>query len=678
MDRIGTHGRRGAAGGPDRTQRLRLRGTLDFSLLFLFAFVAQVSAAHGVSAAEDDGLLFYPDVLAPLQEGESPSLDMGAGAASARALLSRFSQNWDAPVGDPDRFHLSQTTPPSAQQATGNPVAATPIRSDQATTAQFGGDFRTLRDRLVAAMDSAPEAERDARRLDVAQALIARMMLPEARGAVRDMLARGAALSAADRDRALGYERIIARLMSGATAILPPAWAGDPLWPVLVAGQPVADATLRAAMAGLSEHSREVATAALPLLFDMALAGGDAVTAAEILTAAPAGTDLDGTGTLDLMRGRLALAQGAEDMAFEAFARLAEGDDQAAAEARVAMADLALSRKDAALLPQVRQLLQDGMPRWRGDATALRLRVRLARVAEDMGDIPTAMEVMSAIHHEHPDTPEAELAQDRIGVMIDRLTSIVTDGATPLADAIASVRRLDGAMAGRGGWVAVRVALAQRLEDASLTEAAKAEYAAIAEMPFATLQAADPAVMDRATVAHAALLLDSGKRAAALSVLDRRTYPRGSAQMDRHAALRLAAGRTAMLPGLLLSALKVEDAAKVAAADVQLALADVALTAGQDDAALVAFDRGLPAADEARRLTAGRLAGEAGDADRATRFAQSLDTDRAPLQRAVVQSLAAPRLSGKRLSVSGASALIETAKTAGASVDALLAQGPTP
>lgn len=677
MSKTSTDRPRGPTGKPDQAIRLRPGRSKNCNVLFLLFFLANLSTANGALAAGEEWPLPYPATLAPLHRGESLRLDMGEAAVTKRASLYHFSQTWDALVGDPDRFSLPQGLPRRVAASMGTAPPVTLVKPGQAATEQFTGDFHTIRDRLVSAMATAPDAERTARQLDYAQFLIGRMMLPEARSAVSQVLDQ-TSLDPSNRDRAQGYRQIIARLASGKTSDLPAAWINDPLWPVLVAGRPVGQAKLRAATAALSTQSRPVATTALPFLFDTALASGDATTAAEILAAAPAGTDLDATRTLELMRGRLALAQGAEDMAFEAFARLAEGDDQAAAEARIAMADMALSRNDPSLLPQVRHLLQEGMPRWRGDATALRLRVRLARVAEDMGDIPTAIEVMSAIHREHPDTPEAGLAEDRIGVMIDRLTAAISDSSMPLADALASVRWLDPAMAERCGWVAARAALAQRLEAANLAEAAKAEYAAIAQMPFGALQRADPAVVDRLTVRHAALLLDSGKSGAALSVLDRRTYPRGPEELDHHTSLRLAAGQTAILPGLLLSALKVDDVAKVASPDVQLALADVAVFAGQEDAALAAFDRGLAAATEPQRLTASRLAAEAGDADRVDRFGKTFEEERAPLQQSVIQSLAAPRLSGKRLSVSGALTLIEAARTAGASVDALLSQGAAP
>ena len=666
--------RKGLAGLPDAPLLRALRMAVDFILLVFFVLLAQVSAAYGVAAAEDAGLLMYPDALSPAGSGESLRLENGAEARAARVALSRFSQIDEAVAGGRGRFYLPTATGGAAPAPA---ASAAPLPPRYTTTAQFGGPFLAARAKVADAILAAPEADRIARNLDYAQFLIARMMLPEARGVIRALAARPEAMDAESLDRAAGYAAIIARLAGGATGDLPAAWADDPLWPAIVAGRPLPAADLTAAVASLSGHSREVATAVLPLLFDLALGAGETGMAAEILASAPAGTDLDGTGLLDLMRGRLALAQGAEDLAFDTFARVAEGQDRATAEARIALADMALSRKDPALLPQVSRLLQDGLLRWRGDATALRLRVRLARVAEDMGDLTTAVEVMSMILHEHPATPEAELAEARTALMVGRLAQRIA-ADLPLADAVASVRRLDGALSARGDWVAARAALARRLADAGLFEAARAEHAAIAQMPDATLAAADPAVVDGLTVDRARLLLDAGAEAKALAVLDRRTYPRRPDHMAEHAALRLRAGRTAVLPGLLLAALQVDAADQFDDPAVQLALADVAMLTGQTDAALAALDRGIGHADQTRRLRASTLAGQAGDAARTTRFAAGLEGERADLRRAALQNLAAPRLSGQRLSVSGASALITAAETAGASVDALLAKEATP
>lgn len=653
-------------------------------LLFPFRFVVpalvslviQAPEAQAQAARAGDfrsGFDFLSDPI-----GESFWLDMEPQAVVDRAFLSRFSQLTEPLRQDGKPFVLSATAaagPPAPDSLVNFPEVTIPIAPQYATTAQFSEPYLTLREKLTDAMLVDSPTDRPARQLDYAQFLIAQMLLPEARGVIKVVLAQTHGLDATGRDRATGYLAIIARLGGGAPADLPDAWKNDPLWPVAIGGRPVGEDRLRSAVEALSGQSRAVATAVLPLLFDVARAAGHTAVAADMLAAAPGGTDLDGTGLLDLMRGRLAVMQGADDLAFDTFARVAEGEDRAAAEARVALADMALERDDPSLLPQVSELLQEGLARWHGDDAALRLRVRLARVAEDMGDIPTAVVVMSMILREHPGTPEAGLADARIGVMTELLAGNLVDPTVLLGEALSTVRRLDPALAGRSGWLLARMALARRLADEGLSEAARAEYAAIGQSSYEALLGADPSLLDAIAVEHARLLVDAGDRAEARAVLDRRSYPRAPEQMAPFAALRLQAGSTAVLPDLLLSALKVDSASEIADPAAQLALAEVALATGQPDAALAAFDRSIDHADQRQRLRAAQVAGEAGDAARAAGFAEGLTGDRAAVRQAVVENLAAPRLAGERLSISGASALITAAEAAGASVDALLSTG---
>ncbi len=636
----------------------------DPTVSALLALVLLGVAAPPLQAEMTTAPAIPLDLFPPIQGTESFQLDMAGPAVADRGRLDLFSQTVERGAAN---FVLpSRDQVPAADDSV---PATQPLPTHYTTTAQFDGPFKDQRAVLARGVLAAAPDLRLARQLDFAQFLIARMMLPEARGALAALPAEMDPLSA---DRAAGYLAIIARLSGGPPAALPPAWDEDPLWPVVLGPAPQEEARLRGAARALAQQTRDVATAALPLLVDTALASGHTTIAAEILAAAPAGTDLDGTGLLDLMRGQLALAQGAEDLAFDNFARVAEGHDRAAIEARIALADLALKRNDPALLPKVSDLLQEGLPRWRGDDAALRLRVRLARVAEDMGDIATAMDAMSMILREHPGTPEAELADTRLGVMAERLAQAIVDPATSLPEALADVRRLDLALSARVEWLGVRMALAQRLTDAGLIQAAKAEYAAITLPASTALPGGDPATLDTLAVKHATLLLGLGDDPAARAALDRRAFPQGSEQLSTLVALRLQAGGTTILPAPLLAATKEEHVSRISDPEVQLALARVARMTGQTDAALAAYDLGLDRADQTERLVASLTAAEIGDAARAGRYANGLTGDRAALRQAAVAALAAPRRSGESLSVSGASALITAAAEAGEAVDALL------
>ena len=579
---------------------------------------------------------------------------------------------------------IARTADPDPGPRNGAPRLVPQQDSPRPDPAKFGATshylrpFAEEREALLAAVETAGPQEAAARRLDYVQFLTAHMMVPEAQsilGALRD----GPTLDPASQDRALGYAAILSRLAGQSPAAsLPPIWRDDPLWSVLLAPPPETGepggADLRAALKALPHQSRHVATALLPDLFDRALMRGEVGVAAEILAAAPARTDLEGTAGLDLMRGRLALAQGGEEMAFDIFARLSEGLGQAAAKARLAMAEMALSRDDPALLPEIRALLLGGLSDWRGDAAALRLRVQLASVAEQIDDVPTAIEVMALILQEHPDTPEADLADARLGVVLGLFANQLHSGEMPLDAAVATVRRLDPLMVGRGDWIAVRARLAERLIDANLLQAAQAEYANIAALPPATLRQAEAHVLDAAASRQARLLLAQGDSKGALAALDRRLVPRSADLLVPVAGLRVAASGTSDFPKRFLAALGVADPGDITDPAVQIGLAKAAREAGDIPAALAAYDSAIGIASVPERLEAAHLAGEARDHARATRYVGLLPGERGRRQGDVVARLAAIEPLSGPLSVDTAETIITGAEATGTAINALLGQ----
>lgn len=591
-------------------------------------------------------------------------------ARIARDRISRFSHP-DQPLASGEGgFRLPRPPSRRVELARAPEAPVIPIDPEKARTAGFEGDFAKVRARLVLGIETSTSADRPLRQLEFARFLIARGMLPEARSVVEAVLAAPEPVPQPAVDLGRGYLAILAMLVGNGPTDLPEAWAGDPLWPVLAAQGPLDEDRLRGAARALGGQSREVATLVLPHLFDLALQNRQLDLAADVLAAAPAGTDLEGTGLLDLMQGQLALAQGDEDLGFDTLARVAEGEGAAAVRARLSLADLAAGRQDPDLLPHVSDLLQEAVPRWRGDDAALRLRVRLAQVAEEAGDIPTALETLAMILREHPQTDEAHQAEGRIAGLVRRVATDVADPEVPLETALAQTRRLEPVLYGRGDWVGVRVALAQRLAEAGLAAAARAEFADIARMQADALRQADPALVASLFLQHARLLIDRGDLVRARAVLD--AAPRATGAAAAIAALRLGASATAILPSGLLAALQVRDIFDVQDPQVQLALAGIAVAAGEPEAALRGFDLGLSVADQSQRLTAIRVAAETGDAARIDRYAAGLAGDRADLQRPVIAGLAAPRRPRAPLSVGDASGLITAAAEAGQAVDALL------
>lgn len=574
----------------------------------------------------------------------------------------------------------SVTAPDETQLPLPAHISDLPNAAEFGTTSQYILPYVEERDALLAALQAPDPRAEAALRLNYVQFLIAHMMVAEAQSILALLPLNGPNLDAVNRDRALGYAAILSRLAGDPpTAPVPPIWSDDPLWSLFLAApqesQEPGDTDLRAALTGLSRQSRRVATAVLPELFDHALLRGDVGAAAEILAAAPAGTDLEGSPSLEFMRGRLALAQGAEEMAFDIFARVSEGRGEVAAYARLALADMALSRDDPTLLPQVRDLLRAGLSDWRGDEIALRLRVQLARVAEEITDDATAIEVMAMIFRDHPDTPEANLADERLGVLLDRIDGQLASGEMPLDEAVAMVRRLDPLVAWRGEWVSVRARLAERFQDAGLMKAALAEYSDIAALPAATLQGADPQVLDEAAHQLAGLLLANGDPTGALAALDRRLIPVSADLLIPAVGLRISANGTGDFPAPFLAALDVGEPAEITDPAVQIGLAKSAQNIGDVTSALAAYDRSIQIASLPERVDAARLAGETRDKDRADRYVGLLSGERGQRQGALVTGLVAEEPIEGPLSVSTAESIIAGAEAAGTAITALLGQG---
>lgn len=356
-------------------------------------------------------------------------------------------------------------------------------------TADFAaGSF--LRDRaalLQQLQQAAPEA-RAGISLALSQMMMAQLLLPEAR-------------SFHDRARAQGLEdqpELLGRWK--ATGIMLDILAGAPaepeaaalleehsLWQLaafasvrrLPGETGPAGASLTEAVAELQNHSEPVISRLLPKLFDMALLRGDHRIAEGLLRGAREATRLPQEPVYHLMMGRLALVYDMPEQAFDYFARAAEGHDLAAQRARIAMADLALLRKDPKLLPALRDILSEGVNQWRHDYEALILRARLAQVAEDLGDIPLALDIMGKIRQDHPGTPEAVLAHERGALALAAFAAAIEAEAISLETYLTTLRQVEPFYRLDPVWPIARKALARAYGRAGLSVAAASEYSAL-------------------------------------------------------------------------------------------------------------------------------------------------------------------------------------------------------
>ncbi len=443
--------------------------------------------------------------------------------------------------------------------------------------------------------------------LENAKFLIGWMMLPEAENFI------GYAREHADPQDQDAAARIdvysaMVSLLSGEALEAEPGHIDllrqDPLWFALMAihgGERPDAGRLTEAIKALPHHSKQVIGRVAPELFEVALEARNENLAQSLIDISAQYGGLENTSQIMLMRGYLEQLRDHREAAFDFFAWAADGRDVHAARAHLELADIALENPTPASLIAVRDVLLEDVTSWRGDEAALKIRARLAQVSEEIGDIETAIVTMSDIEKNYPDTPEAELASERIGVILRHFANIITEESLTLSESARMLRHLEPYMGLHPERILVHAAYAERLRENGLTEASRAEYAIIwsgllpDELEKIPVELADRIVLERA-----ANLLSKGHALSAMSTIDRRPETRD--------------------PGLDVEYAKVEieSIGKLSKPtddpEINLILARHALEAGEDQIALEGFAKasGLTDVD---RINAIRLAAEAGRKD---------------------------------------------------------------
>lgn len=312
--------------------------------------------------------------------------------------------------------------------------------------------------------------------IDYSKALLANMMLPEVRSF----------LGALDLD---GDEAVVVAALDRAAELLEGkiplsenkvfAWDEGSIWRIVEMrrnGEDVSSDDIRRTAADLARQSTPVATALAPEIFGAALKAGDARLAKSILEASLGTTDLAGTPRFLLMQGQLAEMEGRDKNAFDFYMAASEHEGPASVQALLNLAEMALDRDDPNLLPKAKELLMEAHGRWFGDDIALAVMTRLAQVAEELPDLIVALEVIARIEKAFPEAPEAQLAAMRIPVLLRRLASTMNGENYSLEEAIVQVRRLEPKLSEYEGWARLQHAVAHRLSQAGLHEAALAEF----------------------------------------------------------------------------------------------------------------------------------------------------------------------------------------------------------
>ncbi|MEI4485528.1 hypothetical protein V8J36_04945 [Frigidibacter sp. MR17.14] len=306
--------------------------------------------------------------------------------------------------------------------------------------AQFGrDDFLKDRARLASAYVEAAASGEPARRagaaMDFATFYLAHQLLPEGRSIIAAVDPAGLSEDDAARRDALD---LALRLAAGETVPLdaaplvafgPGVWQDRPLWAALAgyrAGNAdMITATLPDALEMLDHTPPQFSEPLLLPLLDAAIIAGQwnlSGAIAERIAARPALKDSPG---YDFLLGKASAASGQPEAAFDAYARAAAGEGEAAQRARLALADLGIAAGGASLR-QTADMLTSVRYDWRGGPLELGLLDRLARTEERIGNAPSALRWYGQILSLFAGTSEAQHAEERSH---DLLRAVYDDGA---------------------------------------------------------------------------------------------------------------------------------------------------------------------------------------------------------------------------------------------------------
>ena len=321
-------------------------------------------------------------------------------------------------------------------------------------------------------------------------------------------------------------------------------WDDGSVWGVLensLQNGTLSSRDLQDAAMDLKRQSATVAGALSPMLYDLALRRKDERLARGILEITLQTTDLAGTPVFLLMQGRLALLSEDEQAAFDLFAAAAEDPGLTGVQATLALADMATTNTNRSVLPQALELLLEVRNEWRGGDVGLDVLEKIAEIAEEIPDIPAAIEVMSEIRREHADTPASRLAEIRMPILTARLKGELADPDEDLAHVVTTVRRLAPAMEGFSEWPDLKLILARRLARAGLSEAAISEYRSLRYE--ASALGAGYQMEEAALIEEAELLSRSGRMEDLNDLLDVIELPARRSLARRHLVLRIEADR---------------------------------------------------------------------------------------------------------------------------------------
>lgn len=171
------------------------------------------------------------------------------------------------------------------------------------------------------------------------------------------------------------------------------------------------NSNIEASFFGLSQQSKAVLRAMLPVFTEAAIETGHPQYADAGLRLIDELPELAMTPTALFLRGRAQERRGNASSALAAYLEAAEGWDEYAARARLAVADMSLSNGSRGALLAAQSTLVNGAEAWRGDRYELEILKRLNRIYAGTENEVEQLITIGKLVSRFPTTTEAEMAR---------------------------------------------------------------------------------------------------------------------------------------------------------------------------------------------------------------------------------------------------------------------------
>ena len=301
------------------------------------------------------------------------------------------------------------------------------------------------------------------------------------------------------------------------------------------------EASILDGFTGLGMQSRAVLRTMLPVFVEAAIEMGHRVHADAGLRLMAELPDLATAPVTLYLRAKAEERRGNESTALEGYFKAAEGWDQYAVRARLAIADMSMRNGGRGALLAAKSVLSEGAEAWRGGRYELEVLKRLARVSEAVDDDVGALLTLGRLLSRFPNEAEAAVARGSARRLLAEFYEQGSMRAYPIAGWMDAHLELLSFYRSEPAFAAHTEAFADYLLQLGATDLAMQEYRRALRLIRETGEPEAAQVKQqvfRLNLKIAEAQLRAGLAADARITLDVMSPGMGAAAKEAHAALR--------------------------------------------------------------------------------------------------------------------------------------------